>query len=164
MNCANRWELIAQELAKPPPVEPLFVAASAESLVPRPGQLILEAGKVPQVPRHPVIVAVPVDDTGEPLDVLRYRSVHPTSKLPAKFPQFPVDPRPNATASNGESPLAASSAVVGETEEVERCWLTQPLLAVLLLSKAAESDQSGLMLVHFQSELLKAPYQFLAEP
>ena len=107
---------------------------------------------------------MPLYDTTEPFDVLRYWSVPSPLEIKPDFLQFPAHPLANAPTPDGKSTVAALPTIVGEAEKVERWWFTQPTLFVLLLSIPAESDQSGLLFIHLEIKFSQSLHQFLLEP
>jgi hypothetical protein len=107
---------------------------------------------------------MPLYNTTEPFDLLRYWSVPSSLELKPDFLQFPGHPFPNAATPDSKSTVAASPTIVGEAEKVERWWFTQPTLFLLLLSVPAESDQSGLMFIYRKTKVSQPPHQFLSVP
>src|SRR3972149_273845 len=150
------WEPVPSQTADsfPSPRAP-FLAPPAKEAPPVALDLRVERVERAEVPRDRVVVKPPLDHGAKPSARLLDRRVHPSLQLHFDLLQLGPHALGNRFAFDGERALPRGSATMRETQEVER--LRPPLPTVLSPFRrvAAKLDQSGLLGVKLEAELLE---------
>src|SRR5580658_11309919 len=146
------------------PVDPSFLAASPQGVVPVTAHLGAEGGETADVGGYGLIREVPSQHVREPGSLHGDRQVLSDTDFAFDGLQLGALPFGDGMAHEDEPSLSTLTTDVGEAQEPEGRGLTLSVAFPFLGCKASETDEPGFAGVKLELELLQPLPQMCQEP
>src|SRR5262249_47236050 len=141
------------------------LATAPKRVQPTAGRLPSERIQADEVAGDRKVIEVPLHHASQPLPKVRDRFVTPPEQRFPHLPQLGAQPLGRRPPLYDEAPAPVLPTTdVGEAQERERLRLALPTLPSVLGGEPPEFDQSRLLGVQGQAELLESFPQFSVEP
>ena|SRR6185503_15244923 len=142
--------------SKARPAHSTSLTPTTERTKPEPDDLRPEPFKTRPIPRHGMVLEVPLHDRAQPLPHLGDRRVPPSMKLPFDVLELRPKPLLNGFPSHDErAGFRERPAYVREAQEVKRLRFARPALLASFRGVASKLDQARLLRVKLEPEPLQ---------